>query len=295
MKRRGPLASRNFRLLVSCDVMSMAGTAMATVAVPFAVLRSGGTASDIGFVAVAGLVPTIVFLLLGGVVADRLPRQRVMVLANVVQGAMQAAFALLVLTGRAQLLEMMLLTAGRGIAFGFYMPAAQGLLPQTVAATELASANAIRRLGLNAAQISGAAFGGVVVAAAGPAWGLVADAASYAAAAALRTGMRFNDLPPVTRTGLLPELRAGWRAFVSRRWLWVSVVEFAVVNALYVGGFSVLGPVVVERHLGGASSWGVIIAAQSLGAVSERYSCCGTGPPACSVSGILQSARWRCP
>ena len=187
MNLRGALSSRNFRLLVGCDVMSMTGTAMATVAVPFAVLRSGGSASDIGFVAVSGLVPTIVFLLLGGVVADRLPRQRVMVLANVVQGAMQAAFALLVLTGRAQLYEMMLLTAGRGVAFGFYMPAAQGLLPQTVAATELASANAIRRLGLNAAQISGAAFGGIVIAVAGPGWGLVGDAASYAAAAALRT------------------------------------------------------------------------------------------------------------
>jgi MFS family permease len=261
------LASRNFRLLVGCDVMSMAGTAMATVAVPFAVLRSGGSASDIGFVTVAGLVPTIVFLLLGGVVADRLPRQRVMVLANVVQGGMQAAFALLVLTGRAHLIEMMLLTAGRGVAFGFYMPAAQGLLPQTVGGGDLASANAIRRLGLNAAQISGAAFGGIVVAVVGPGWGLVGDAVSYAAAAALRTGMRFGDLPPVTRTGLLPELRAGWRAVASRRWLWVVVVEFAFVNALYAGGFSVLGPVVAQHRLGGASSWGVIVAGQSLGAV----------------------------
>jgi MFS family permease len=264
---RGAFASRNFQLLVGCDLMSMTGTAMATVAVPFAVLHSGGTASDIGFVTVAGLIPTIVFLLLGGVVADRLPRQRVMVLANVVQGAMQAVFGLLVLTGRAQLAEMMLLTAGRGVAFGFYMPAAQGLLPQTVQSTELASANAIRRLGLNAAQILGAACGGVVVAAAGPGWGLVADAMSYAAAAALRTGMRFAHLPPVTRAGLLPELRDGWHAFVSWRWLWVCVVEFAVINGLYVGGFSVLGPVIAQHHLGGATSWGVILAAQSLGAV----------------------------
>jgi hypothetical protein len=80
-------------------------------------------------------------------------------------------------------------------------------------------------------------------------------------------GMRFGDLPPVTRTGLLPELRAGWRAVASRRWLWVVVVEFALINALYVGGFSVLGPVVVQHHLGGASSWGIIVASQSLGAV----------------------------
>jgi len=261
------LASRNFRLLVGCDVTSMTGTAMATVAVPFAVLHSGGTASDVGLVTVAGLVPTIVFLLLGGVVADRLPRQRVMVMANAVQGAMQTAFGVLVLTGRAHLLEMMLLTAARGIAFGFYFPAAQGLLPQTVEATELSSANAIRRLGLNTSRISGAAIGGLVVAAAGPGWGLIGDGASYAAAAMLRTGMRFGALPPVMRTGLLPELLAGWRAVVSRRWLWVSLVEFSVINALWAGGFTVLGPVVAEHQLGGASSWGFIIAAQSFGSV----------------------------
>jgi MFS family permease len=267
MSSRGPLAGRNFRLLVGCDVTSMLGTAMAMVAVPFAVLHSGGTATDIGFVTAAGLVPTIVFLLFGGVLADRLPRQRVMAVANVLQGAAQGTFGFLVITGHAQVWEMMLLTAARGCAFGFYMPAAQGLLPQTVVAEDLASANAIRRLGLNGAQIAGAALGGLVVAAVGPGWGLVADAASYAAAAVVRVGMRFTHLPPITRVGVLPELLAGWQAFTSRRWLWVIVVEFGLVNAMYVGAFSVLGPVVAEDHLGGAWSWGIILAAQSIGAV----------------------------
>src|ERR671939_311045 len=143
----GPLAQRNFRLLVGCDVTSMVGTAMAAVAVPFAVLASGGSVSDVGYVAAAGLVPTIAFLLFGGVLADRLPRQQVMVAANIGQGLAQGGFALLVLMGEARLWEMMLLTAARGCAFGFYMPAAQGLLPQTVGADQLAPANAVRRLG----------------------------------------------------------------------------------------------------------------------------------------------------
>jgi MFS family permease len=267
MSPRGPLGERNFRLLVGCDVTSMVGTAMAIVAVPFAVLHSGGTASDIGFVTAAGLVPTIVFLLFGGVIADRLPRQRVMAVANVLQGASQGVFGFLVLTGQARVWEMMFLTAARGCAFGFYMPAAQGLLPQTVLPENLASANAVRRLGLNGAQIAGAALGGLVVAAVGPGWGLIADAASYGAAAVMRLGMRFTNLPPITRVGILPELLAGWHAFTSRRWLWVIVVEFGLVNAMYVGAFSVLGPVVAEDHLGGAWSWGLIVAAQSIGAV----------------------------
>ena len=263
----GPLAQRNFQLLVGCDVTSMVGTAMAAVAVPFAVLASGGSVSDIGYVAAAGLIPTVVFLLFGGVLADRLPRQQVMVAANIGQGLAQAAFALLVLTGNAQLWEMILLTAARGCASGFYLPAAQGLLPQTVAPDQLASANAVRRLGVNGAQVGGAALGGLVVAAVGPGWGLVADAASYGLAATLRTGMRFTNLPPIVGSGIIHELRDGWRAFTSRRWLWVIVVQFGVVNAIFGGVFYVLGPALAHARLGGAGSWGLILASQSAGAV----------------------------
>lgn len=263
----GPLAHGNFRLLVGCDVTSMVGTAMAGVAVPFAVLASGGSVGDIGYVAAAGLVPTVALLLFGGVLADRLPRQRVMVAANIGQGLAQAGFAALVLTGNAQLWEMMLLSAARGCAFGFYMPAAQGLLPQTVPADQLATANAVRRLGLNGAQIGGSALGGVVVAVAGPGWGLVADAASYGVAALLRAGMRLGKLPPIVRSGIVHELREGWHAFVSRRWLWAIVVQFGLVNATFVGAFNVLGPALAKSDLGGAGSWGLILAAQSAGAV----------------------------
>jgi len=239
---------------------------MAGVAVPFAVLRSGGSVSDIGYVVAAGLVPTVAFLLLGGVLADRMPRQRVLVAANVVQGLAQTAFALLVLSGHALVWEMMALTAARGCAFGFYMPAAQGLLPQTVAADQLGSANALRQLALNGARIAGAALGGLVVAAVGPGWGLVADGASYAIAATLRAGMRFAALPAVARSGVLRELRHGWRTFTSRRWLWVISAQLALVNAIYVGAFGVLGPAIADRDLGGASTWGLVIAAQSAGA-----------------------------
>lgn len=98
---RGPLASRNYRLLVACDVTSMLGSSVAAVAIPFAVLGSGGSAADVGYVLAAGLVPMVVFLLLGGVLADRFPRHQVMMIANIAQAAAQAGFAVLVLTGHA--------------------------------------------------------------------------------------------------------------------------------------------------------------------------------------------------
>ena len=265
--RPGPLRSRNFRLLLACDVISASGTAVATVALPFAVLRIGGSASDVGYVAAAYLVPLIGFLLLGGVAADRLPRHQVMMAANALQALAQAASAGLLLAGHARVWELAALAAARGVGTGFYLPAAEGLLPHTVPADQRAPANALDRIGRNSGQIGGAALGGVLVGLAGPGWGLAADAVSFAVAGALRAGMRFPALPPAPRAGLGHELREGWRDFISRRWLWAIVAEFAFVVAIATGAQSVLGPLVADAHLGGARSWGLILAAEGLGAV----------------------------
>ena len=265
--RPGPLRSRNFRLLLACDVISTSGTAVATVALPFAVLGIGGSASDVGYVAAAYLVPLIGFLLLGGVVADRLPRHQVMMAANALQALAQAASAGLLLAGHARVWELAALAAARGVGSGFYLPAAEGLLPHTVPADQRAPANALDRIGRNSGQIGGAALGGVLVGLAGPGWGLAVDAVSFAVAGALRAGMRFPALPTAPRAGLVHELREGWRDFISRRWLWAIVAEFAFVVAILAGTQSVLGPLVADAHLGGARSWGLILAAEGLGAV----------------------------
>jgi MFS family permease len=116
---RGPLRSRNFRLLVTCNVISLTGSAVSFVAIPFAVLKIGGTASDVGYVATARLLPLIGFLLLGGVVADRLPRHRVMAAANAVQALAQGTSAVLILTGQARVWPLAALAAAGGIGAGF--------------------------------------------------------------------------------------------------------------------------------------------------------------------------------
>jgi Major Facilitator Superfamily len=278
----GPLLSRNFQLLLACDIVSLTGSAVAAVAIPFAVLAIGGSAGDVGYVSGAALVSVIVFLLLGGVVADRLPRHRVMTAANALQALAQGASAVLILTGSARVWELMALAAARGAGSGFYYPAAQGLLPQTVPADQRAQANAMDRVCRNGAQIGGAALGGVLVGLIGPGWGLAADAASFAVAGFLRAGMRFPaspagstrpdgadgaDGPAAPKATMLHELREGWRDFISRRWLWVVVLEFACVIAVYTATVSVLGPLVAATHFGGARSWGVILSAYAAGAV----------------------------
>jgi len=265
---RGPLGSRNFRLLVTCNVISVAGSAVSFVAIPFAVLRIGGTASDVGYVATAELIPLIAFLLLGGIIADRVPRHQVMVAANALQAVAQGTSAALVLTGQAHVWQLAALAAAGGAGIGFYYPAAQGLLPQTVPADQRPQANALDRTGRNAAEIGGAALGGLLVGLAGPGWGLAIDAASFAAAGALRIGMHFPGLPPVQAPNVLHDLREGWHEFTSRRWLWIIVAQFAFVVAVSAATVNVLGPLVAHSHLGGARSWGFIVAAYSAGAVA---------------------------
>ena len=165
------MRSRNFRLLLACDVTNGIGSAVATVAIPFAVLAIGGTAPDVGWVATAALVPMIAFLLLGGVAGDRFARHKVMMAANATQGAAQAVAAILMLTGTARIWELLVLAAVRGMGLGFYYPASQGLLPQTVPENDRAQANALARTGRNGAGICGASLGGILVGLAGPGWG----------------------------------------------------------------------------------------------------------------------------
>jgi hypothetical protein len=187
--------------------------------------------------------------------------------ANVLQAVAQGASAVLILTGRARVWELMALAAARGVGVGFYFPAAQGLLPQNVPADQLAKANALDRISRNSAQISGAAVGGVLVGLAGPGWGLAVDAVSFAAAAALRAGMRFAAIPSARTTGMFHEMREGWHEFIARRWLWAIVLEFAFIVAISAGTTSVLGPLVAVAHLGGARGWGIIMATYAAGVV----------------------------
>ena len=266
--RGGPLGSRNFRLLAACTLISVAGSQVAAVAIPFAVLRSGGSASDVGYVATAELIAMIGCLLLGGVIADRLPRHHVVRAAEALQALGQGVAAALVLTGQARVWQLAVLAATGGAGFGLFYPAAQGLLPQTVPASQRSQANALYRAGRNAAAIGGAALGGLITGLAGPGWALAADAASFAVAAAFRSGMRFRRPPPAGAPGLLCDLRAGWREFTSHRWLWIIVAQFALVTGVYAAVMSVLGPLVAHSSLGGARSWGFIIAAYAAGAVA---------------------------
>ena len=263
-----PLRHRAFRYVAGGRLVVMLGNAIAPVALAFAVLDLTGSAADLGLVVGARSLMNVVFVLFGGIVADRLPRHLVLVASCSVAALSQAAVATLVLTDRATIPLLLALSAVNGISSAFAFPAAAAIIPQTVPVELLRAANAINRLGTSGAMIVGAGLGGVLVASIGPGWGLAVDAVTFAVGAALFAVVRVPGRRAAgePRTTLLHDLRTGWTEFASRSWVWVVVLGFCFSNMAFVAAISVLGPVVADETIG-RRLWGVVLGAETLGMV----------------------------
>jgi MFS family permease len=279
MSALAPLRHAPFRLLLSGRVVSGLGNAVAPIALAFAVLDLTGSPRDLGIVVGVRTLFNVLFVLFGGVLADRLPRHLLMVGTSVAAGLSQAAVAVTVLTGTATIALLIGLSAVNGVFSALAMPATAALLPQTVPDDDRQQANALTRLFFNGTMILGASAGGVLIATVGAGWGIAVDAATFLLAAACFALVRVpkpaahaggeaaaehEDRVLTSRPSLVADLRAGWTEVVSRTWLWVVVAGFAVVNACYSGGMNVLGPVVADDTIG-RRSWGFVLAALTVG------------------------------
>ncbi|MEA2291462.1 MAG: hypothetical protein QOF17_482 [Solirubrobacteraceae bacterium] len=265
-QRLGVLRERDYRLLLAGQAVSLLGDAMVNVALAFAVLGAGGSASDIGIVFAARTAALLACLLAGGVVADRLPRRLVLVGADVVRFASQGALAAVLILGSPAIATLAALSALTGAATGVFNPAATGFLPSVVAPEGLQQANALRTLASSAGRIGGPLLAALLVVTASPGWALAVDAATFAVSAALVSRIRLPPHAAPPARSFLADLREGWDAFRSRRWLWTFVLAAAFGNFLHAS-WSVIGPVLAQRELGGAAAWGAVVAASGAGGV----------------------------
>jgi MFS family permease len=262
----GALREREFDKLLTGQVVSNIGEAMIPVAISFAVLDMTDSPTDVGIVLAAGVVPVVLFVLVGGVWADRLPRQRVMMGADLVRAGLQALLALLLVSGRATVPEIVVLQAARGTAEAFFRPALTGLIPQTLDQSWLQQGNALINLSQSLGTIVGSALGGLIVAGLGPGWAIAVGAVTFLVRASCLSVLRPRRIAArPQRRAIVAELAAGWHAFRSRTWLWLLVIEFSVFGLAVYGPFLVLGPVVAKERLGGAAAWGLIIASGAAG------------------------------
>jgi MFS family permease len=266
----GALAARDFRLFFFGQATSFVGDGMSGVALAFAVLDLTGDPADLGFVLAAGSLPMIAFLLVGGVFADRLPRRAVMVGADLVRFGSQATCALLLITGHAEVWQLIVLQFVRGTATAFFNPALTGLTPLLVEPDELQQANVLRGIAQGAGGIAGPAIAGILVATVGSGWALGVDSATFAVSAGC---LAFLHLPPhehLPRQRFLRDLRDGWREVRSREWLWSGLIAAGLGNML-AGPFFVLGPAIAKESLGGPGSWALIVSAFSIGAFAGGF------------------------
>jgi MFS family permease len=269
----GILRLRTFRHIFAARAVSLLGTSMAPAALAFAVLgQPGGSAAKLGFVMAGRSIAQVVFLIFGGALADRFPRYRIMVSSDLLAFVAQGAIAALFIARTAPLALLVGLSAFNGAANALFIPASRGLIPQIVDPSELQSANALIRLSQNAASLAGAAVSGGIIVAVGAGWALGLDAATFLASAVLvltsgapRTGHAQQ------RATLVDDLREGWTEFRSRQWVWVVVVQFALVNLCFSPGIYVLGPIVAKDHWGGALAWSAVITANAVGLIGGSF------------------------
>ena len=272
MSALAPLRHAPFRMLIAGRTINALGNSFAGLALAFAVLDLTGSTRDLGLVVGIRTLVNVVFLLFGGVLADRMPKQLLMVGSSLAAALTQGVIAVLVLTGSATVALLVVLGAINGMVGALALPASSSILPLTVPAEIRQQANALNRLTLNSAVILGAPLAGVVVAATNPGWGIAIDAVTFAVAALFFLRLRtptaaaIPDRPAPSRPNVFADLRTGWSEFWSRTWLWVVVAAFAVINACWSGGLYVLGPAVADDTFG-RQAWGFVLAAQTAGMI----------------------------
>ena len=260
------LRVRPFRLLLIGGTVSRVGDVVAPVALAFAVLDLTGSLTDLGIVVGARSAANLVFLLIGGVLADRLPRGVLLVGASVLAGATQAAVAATVLTHLDSVALLAGLSAINGAISAIPDPITSALIPQTLPEALLRPGNAIIRLSLNTSGVLGTAVGGILVAVVGPGFALALDAGSFLVAGVIFAGIRISPDTQQKVESVWRSFAAGWSTFASTRWLWTTVLAFMVVNACWVGAIDVLGPAIADQTFGRAF-WGFALAAFAAGAI----------------------------
>jgi len=315
-RRVGILGERNFRRFYAGFVTSLLGSSMSSVAIAWAVLDSKFSATGLGVVFTANVVPQVLLLPLAGAIADRFGRRRVMLAADVLRGCAQTALAAALAVGRPALWLFVLLAWLGGTGTAFFSPALDALTVEIAPRDQLGNANTLYGLAGSATTIAGPALGGALIAVAGPAVVVAADAASYAVSVLALSLLRLpardpgardpgggepgggepgggepgggepggrepagaSGTEPAARSTLRAEMAEGWADFRSRTWLWAVTVQFAFFNLITWAPWMLLGPVMGHAYLGGSAVWGAIMAVQGAGAITAGLLCLGRRP-----------------
>ena len=274
---RSLFSHRDFRLLLIGQSASTVGDRLVFVALALYVTDIGSP-SDVGIVLACHAVPLVGFVLIGGVWADRLPRNLVVVTTDLIRFGLHALLAALIFTGAVEIWHIAVIEACFGTAEAFYRPAFTGLVPQTVPEDEIQPARAAFGTIETIAEFAGPALATVLVLGVGPGYAFALDAATFLVSAAVLIRLRPRERGDIgERTTVVSELREGWSEVRSRTWILVIVGAFSFALLMSFGPWMTLGPTVSIERYDTAAIYGILASAMGAG----------------TIVGALIGFRWR--
>lgn len=258
-----------FRTLFLARVISNFGNGLAPVAVAFGVLGlPGATATDLSKVQAALFLPLVVFMLVGGIVADRFPRALIIGGSDILLSIAVITSGMLFLTDQQTVTKLIIISFISGTLNALWWPAFMGLTPEIVDEENLQSANSVIAFGANSMNIFGIVAGGALVASIGPGLAILIDGITFLVAGAFVLRLRkfgkkreSNEHSPT----VLEDLIHGWKEFSTRSWVVTVVLGYTVIAMAFEAIFAVLGPYNAKLNLDGARPWSWILASLSLG------------------------------
>jgi MFS family permease len=259
------LRSRNFLSFFVGYGVSTLGTAAIPVAMSFALLGRGYSASMVGFALAAQTTPTVLMMLAGGVIGDRWPRRSIMMGADTMRCLSQGALALLLGLGDPGVGVILALIAFCGFNTALYAPAETGLVPQIAGDYRVRDANGLMSLAGSLAATLGPALGGLLVGVTGAPVAIGLDAASYAVSAICLSMIRLKPHVARPAASLGQDLRSGLQEFGRHKWLRMITLQQGLFGLFVFAPFFVLGPSLFARVENGAWTWGLVSAATGIG------------------------------
>jgi hypothetical protein len=313
---RRVLRHREFRFLWLAQSSSVIGDYLVLVALALFVIGQTGSASDLGLVLAAKALPLVGFLLVGGVWADRLPRHRVMMAADLIRFALHGLLAVLIFAGAVPIWQLIAIEMLYGSAEAFFRPAADGLLPQTVPERDIQQARAMTAMSNNLAEFAGPALATALVLGAGAGWAFALDAATFLLSAAFlsrvhprRRGAAIgagaeggagaeadagagSGAAHAARGGMLSEILAGSREVRSRPWVWATLLSFCAALFFALAPWFVLGPIIARAQYGHVSVYGFLEATVGLGTILGALAGVGWRPRFPMRTAMLAIMAW---
>lgn len=260
----------DFVRLFAANGISLIGDSFSLVALPFLILRHGLPAQDVGLALAVQAIMMLACVLPAGAMADMTQKRRLLLLAQTIAGSAQAAIALLAWTRQLSTGLLVVCSAAYGLSRALYRPASTAIMPQILPASLLQKANSLIGMQIAVTGLLGPALAGVIVALAGPIWGLLADALTFVVSIAwiYRITIRTSSDRGVRKIwGGRKTGPSAFQVMKSNRWLLAALFFFFIFTFLVMPAIFVLGPIIAAKRLGGAAAWSILLVCSSAGSL----------------------------